>query len=90
MSISTNDVRKKYDLYGQYDVYLPWLHENGLSMRDLPVTAKTETGEIVFIEVNGRDDDGHWIWKISTLQGNGVFLVNYYYYDGTVEELYER
>lgn len=90
MNNSTTAVRKKYDLYRQYDVFLPWLHENGLSMKELPVAAKTETGEIILVEVNGRDDDGHWIWKISTLQSNGVFLVNYYYYDGTVEETYER
>ena len=90
MNISTTDVKKKFDLHHQYDVFLPWLHENGVSMRDLPVTAQTETGETVIVEVNGRDDDGHWIWRISTLQENGWIRVNNYYYDGTVDEMFEK
>lgn len=86
---STIDVRKKFDLYRQYDVYEPWLKENGFTLNDLPLSAKTDCGEDVIIEAE-RDDDGNIIWKISTFQDNGWLRINRYHNDGTVEESYEK
>ena len=86
---STREVTKMFDLGRQYDVFEPWLKENGFSIEDLPLTAKTELGEDVIVEA-WRDDDGKLVWKISTLQKNRWYRVNVYYDDGTVEELYEH
>jgi len=85
----TKDVMKKFDLCRQYDVFEVWLKECGFSIDDLPLSAKTETGEDVIVEAT-RDDDGKIVWKISTMQKNDWIRVNYYYDDGLVEELYEH
>ena len=86
---STKDVAKKFDLCRQYDVYGPWLKENGFKLEDLPLTTTTETGEDVIIMAQ-LDNDGEIVWKISTLQDNGWIRINYYHKDGTVEEMFER
>ena len=90
---STKEVKRMFDLCRQYDVYEPWLKDNGFSLEDLPLVAENETGERVIIEAE-RDENGNPIWKISTLQEGNKYhnwiRVNYYYEDGTVEELYEH
>jgi hypothetical protein len=85
---STREIKRRFDLCRQYDVFEPWLFECGFSWEDLPLTAKTETGEDVIVDAFSQDDK--IVWQISTLQGNGWIRVNLYYEDGTVEELYER
>lgn len=88
MSSSTKEVAKKFDLYNQYAVYQPWLEENGFTLQDLPLSAKTECGEDVIVDAYYEEDE--LIWKISTVQSNGWLRINCYHPDGTVEEMYER
>lgn len=83
---STTKVKRMFDLCRQYDVYEPWLKENGFTLQDLPLTAKTEDGEDVIVEA--LEQDGEVVWKITTVQSNNWLRTNYYYEDGTVEELY--
>ena len=85
---STTDVLKLYDLNRQYDVYEPWLKENGFSLKDLPLAAVTADGENCLVDV--CNDDGEIVWKISTFQKNGWTRINYYYRDGSTEEMYEK
>lgn len=85
---STKEVAKKFDLYGQYAVYQPWLEENGFTLEDLPLTAKTECNEDVIVDAYYEGDE--LIWKITTIQSNGWLRTNYYHSDGTVEETFER
>ena len=89
-NVSTKEVKKMFDLCRQYDVFEPWLKENGYTIEDLPLAAKNEDGESVIIESGGTDERGKVIWRISTLQSNRWMRVNYYYYDGYIEETYER
>ena len=77
-----------YDLARQYDVFEPWLNENGITKEDLPVTAKTDFGTTVIVDAEECLDGT--VWKITTPQGNGWNRIHYYHKDGTVEELYER
>ena len=86
---STTNVAKKFDLHGQYHVFQPWLEENGFSLEDLPLTAKTEDGETVIVEAY-YNEEKELIWKISTCQDNGWIRVNHYHPDGTVEESFEK
>lgn len=87
--ISTEKVSRKYDLYCQYDVYMPWLVENGFALKDLPLTAKTECGEDVVVDAY-YNDSKQLIWKISTIQSNGWVRVHHYHPDGAVEEYFEK
>lgn len=87
--MNTNEVAKKYDLCGQYNVYMPWLEENGFTLQDLPLTAKTDCGEDVIVDAY-YNDEKELIWKISTVQDNGWIKILHYHPDGTVEETYER
>lgn len=73
-----------------YNIFEPWLKQNGYTVTDLPLTAEWYTGEPVIVEVTGKDESGNWIWKLSTAQDNGWMRITYYYADGTVEELYEQ
>ena len=87
--ISTKEITKMFDLGRQYDVYAPWLKANGYTTEDLPLHAKTEHGEDVIVEAT-HDENGKIVWKITTVQKNRWYRINYYYDDGTVEELYEH
>lgn len=85
---STTEVKKLYDLCGQYAVFEPWLKENGYTLKDLPLTAQTEDGEDVIVEAYTQD--GEIVWMISTMQNNGWMCIKRYYIDGTVEESFSR
>ena len=56
--------------------------------RILPVGGTNVDGEDVIIEKGKRD--GQNFFKVGTLQNNGWIRVNYYWEDGTREELYEH
>lgn len=85
---STTEITRLFDLGRQYDVFEPWLKENGRSIEDLPLSAETEDGEYVIVEA--FEQDGDIVWHISTVQSNNWVRINNYYRDGTVEEYYER
>ena len=85
---STENIKRKFDLCRQYDVFEPWLKECGYSWNDLPLTAKTESGEDVIVDAFTQDEK--IVWHIATLQDNGWIRINLYYEDGTVEELFDK
>lgn len=89
-NVSTNEVKKMYDLCRQYDVFKPWLTENGYAIEDLPLAAENEDGEAVILQIAGTDERGDPIFEMTTAQSNGWLRINYYYRDGTVEETYKR
>lgn len=88
--VSTTEVRKKYDLGSQYSVIEPWLKENGKSVEDLPLTAKTDDGQDVIVEFGGLDEDGNNIYQLTYLQDNGWARINRLYADFTVEESFSK
>ena len=69
---------------GYYD-YLDLIKE--FNCEDFPVAGVNEDGEHAIIEHYNGDDP---YFKITTLQHNGWTRINYYYEDGSREELYER
>ena len=85
---SARKVMKKFDLYRQYDVFQPWLEENGFTREDLPLTATTELGEDLILDA--YEQDGELIWRTKALQPNDWLRVHCYHPDGSIEEYYER
>lgn len=51
---------------------------------DMPLVGENEDGDMVMTEVTQE------FVKITTYQQNGWVRVNYFYTDGTVEELYDK
>ena len=72
-----------------YDDFEKALTKEGYAIKDLPLTTTSEDGEIVVVTVAGVDDDNKLIWKTVTCQKNNWIRTNIYYFDGTMEELYE-
>ena len=54
--------------------------------KELPLCGTNDDGEAVVIEWS----NDYNAYKVATLQHNGWVRVNYYYEDGTVEEIYEK
>lgn len=50
----------------------------------LPLVGKNEEGETVMAEVL------HQFLKMTTYQSNGWIRINYFYPDGTIEEMFDR
>lgn len=69
---------------GYYD-YLDLTKE--FNLEDFPIAGKNENGENVMIEHYDGDDP---YFKVTTFQNNNWVRINYYYEDGSTEEIYER
>lgn len=80
---------KVFDTGRQYDVYEPWLRENGKTLEDLPLVGKNDVGENVIVSAK-KDTDGAVIWITCTAQKNGWVRINRYFKNGTVEEEYQK
>ena len=53
--------------------------------KSFPIAGRNTHHENIIIERNGNE-----CFKITTAQANGWCRINYYYADGSSEELYER
>lgn len=65
-----------------------WLELFGLNANDLPAVGTNENDEA--ISICFVDIDGEKVIKWTTYQDNGWVRINYYWNDGTVEEMYEH
>ena len=54
----------------------------------LPIDATNENGEFVIIEAGSQDSNRYF--RLTTAQNNGWCRINYFYEDGSYEELYEK
>lgn len=73
-----------------YNDFLKLIEEGGYTIKDLPLTAENDAGELVILSVVGFDNDDNPIWRTETLQENEYVRINIYHPDGTVEEMYEK
>lgn len=89
-SKSSGEVKRMFDLGRQYDVFEPWLKENGFEVTDLPLTAEMEDSKEFVIVDAYHDENGDLVWRTTTAQDNGWLRTNIYYKDGATEELYEK
>ncbi len=55
---------------------------------NLPATAINDNGESVVIST--EPFEGSYCYRLDTCQHNGWIRTNYYYGDGSVDELFER
>ena len=60
---------------------------NQFKPEEFPVAGMNENGERVVID---RYDGEEAYFKVTTFQNNDWIRVNYYYQDGSVDEIYER
>ena len=72
-----------------YEDILELIEDTGYTIDDLPLTSVNDDGENIIVD---REDteDGQIVLKLSTAQDNGWMRVNYFWPDGTTEEMYER
>lgn len=65
-----------------------WLKLFGIELDDLPLVGANENDEVILVCL--VDMDGEKVIKWTTYQNNGWIRINYYWNDGTGEELYEH
>ena len=72
-----------------YEDILELIEDTGFTVDDLPLTSVNDDGENIVVD---REDteDGQIVLKLSTAQSNGWMRVNYFWPDGTTEEMYEK
>ena len=68
-----------------YHDYLDLTEE--FKREDFPVVGLNENGERVVID---RYDGDESYFKVTTYQNNNWIRINYFYKDGSVDEIYER
>lgn len=68
-----------------YHDYLDLTEE--FKSEDFPVAGLNENGERVIID---RYDGDESYFKVTTYQNNDWIRINYFYKDGSVDEIYER
>lgn len=65
-----------------------WLDLFEIDIDDLPAVGVNSDDETILIELVNMD--GEQVIKWTTCQSNGWERINYYWSDGTVEELYKH
>lgn len=58
------------------------------STTNLPATAVNDNGESVIIST--EPFEGSYCYRLDTCQHNGWIRTNYYYEDGSIDELFDR
>lgn len=54
----------------------------------LPLAGENEHGEVVIIEEGKVDEER--VFRVTTAQHNGWVRINYFYKDGSVEEMFDK
>lgn len=84
MEATSKKAFNPYEEFNPYDMSQLTQMINMANRFDMPLVGENEDGEMVMTEATSE------FVRIVTYQQNGWVRVNYFYPDGTIEELYER
>lgn len=84
MEATSKKAFNPYEKFNPYDMFQLTQMIDMADQFDMPLVGENEDGDMVMMEVTQE------FVKITTYQKNGWVRVNYFYSDGTVEELYDK